>query len=192
MRTIAFALLALACASAAAQPAILQIGGTPYHHRYSEGALHEYTPAGQDDLDRYSDLVTLLPSPEGMTSTDLERFTAGMVDVHRSRGGDVLSRACEAAAATHAAQCTVMVMFVHSTYVEAAVARHMAMRDGIGAVSFSHREYGPDARRRVVAWIDSDAGKRGIAGFLDWTDRIGAGASGNQHESDDATAPVAP
>ena len=68
-----FASLALACipmdrvataedrqshATTADKPAFV-IGGVGYFHRWSQNDQHEFTPTGQDDLDKWSDMITI-------------------------------------------------------------------------------------------------------------------------------------
>ena len=62
------ALLALACipldaqethaTAAAAKPAFV-FGGVSYLHRWSQNDQHEYTPGGQEDLQKWLDMITM-------------------------------------------------------------------------------------------------------------------------------------
>ena len=63
------AVLALACipldaqetyaaATAAAKPAFI-FGGVGYLHRWSQNDQHEFTPEGQEDVEKWSDMITL-------------------------------------------------------------------------------------------------------------------------------------
>lgn len=164
----------LAPADASRPPPSLRIGALTYEHRGSDGDLHEFTPAGQDDLERYAEMVTLPPSP-ARGEDELERYTDEKAEVARRRGGDVLSNRCEPATPTHVADCTLLVVYAQADHVELAVAKHMAVAGTIVPVLFAHREYGDGADARAEAWIASPAGQRLVADFIDWADAMGLG-----------------
>lgn len=174
MRRHALAIL-LAClpAAAAASPPPLEFAGTTWYARWWDGGLVEYTPDGQTDLERYSEMLSLLPTPAGLQAAHLDAYTREMAITHERRGGRVLSRECQPAAPSHLAECTLLIGFGDASHVELAVVRHIALRAGIAGFSLSHREYGDGAEDRAKTWIASPAGQRLVGGFLDWVDATG-------------------
>ena len=54
------ALLAMAALGPAAAAETLVLGGVEYEHRWSRNGQHEYTPAGQEDLERWRDMLSLV------------------------------------------------------------------------------------------------------------------------------------
>ncbi|HEY4560337.1 MAG TPA: hypothetical protein VIG54_06325 [Lysobacter sp.] len=171
-RHLAALAFSLAATNAVAAPPTLAVGNMTYVHRYSDGGLHEYTPEGQDDLDRFADMLTLLPTPEDLRAADLESYSIHMAAVHTRRGGEVLSRECEAATPVHVADCTLLIRFAKAGHVELAVDKQMATKRGLVAMALAHREYGEGAAGRAVAWTQGE-GQRRIADFIDWADRLG-------------------
>lgn len=176
MRRLVLAVL-LAClpAAAPASPPSLEFAGTTWHLRWQQGGLLEYTPDGQGDLDRFSDMLSLLPAPAGLGPDDLEAYSRKMAATYENRDGRVLSRQCEPATARHVADCTLLVGFAGESHVELALVRYLALRAGLVAFSLSHREYGDGAEKRAQAWMASSDGQRTVAGFLDWVDAVGLG-----------------
>lgn len=174
-RLLALAFAVAPLAAAAAPPSKVRIGETVYEHRWSDGDFHEFTPTGQDDLDRYSEMITLPPSPAGRTAADLERYTDEKATTTRTRGGEVLSQRCEPATPTHVPDCTLLVVYAKPDHVELAVSKHMAAAGTIVPVLFAHREYGEGAGQRAQAWMASPAGQRMVADFIDWADAMGLG-----------------
>lgn len=185
-RVAALALSAFAVLAHAAPPPTLEAGGTVYHLRWTgDGGLAEYTPDGQEDLERYSDMISLAPTPAELRPDDMAAYARAMADQVRAGDGDLLSQDCVPDAADHVAECTMFVAYAQPAYTEFAFTRLVAVgADNVACLVLSHREYGATSRAQAQAWLASDAGRARVAGFLDWTSRLGLRRRGD--------APAAP
>jgi hypothetical protein len=76
-------------ATTADKPAFM-FGGVGYFHRWSQNDQHEFTPTGQDDLEKWSDMITINVYPTahdgdalarqiGPQSTSLLLFLVGQI-----------------------------------------------------------------------------------------------------------------
>jgi hypothetical protein len=99
-----FASLALACipmdrvataedrrshATTADKPAFV-IGGVGYFHRWSQNDQHEFTPTGQDDLEKWSDMITISVYPTAHDGDALAVRANAVLENYKSHGGRVL------------------------------------------------------------------------------------------------------
>jgi hypothetical protein len=57
-------ILVLAAAVQAGEPVRLELAGVAYEHRWSQAGQNEFTPAGQEDLERWRDMLTLVERPD--------------------------------------------------------------------------------------------------------------------------------
>lgn len=200
MRCLALLILLVASFRAIAAPT-LQFGDTTWHARSSQGGAVEYTPEGQEDLERFGEMLTFHPVPADLRPEDLEAFTRDTVERHERRGAQIFSSECEPATRVHVADCTIMLAFPRAEHVEIGVTKHLAIRAGLVAISMVHREYGDGAAERTKAWIKSPEGARLMAAFIDWVDAMGLrmdaemparGASGGEEARDVARIQQAP
>ena len=99
-----FASLALACipmdrvaiaedrrsqATTAENPAFV-LGGVGYFHRWSQNDQHEFTPTGQDDLEKWSDMITINVYPTAHDGDALAVKANAVLENYKSHGGRVL------------------------------------------------------------------------------------------------------
>jgi len=127
--------------------------GAEYFHRYSKDDMHEYTPGGQEDLKRWSDMVTTrlyknVKDGEGLAATAntvLETYKANKAVVVRT---DSVPRT-----PTKPAEHLIVVLFPRKDLIEAVFAR-FKIQDGAGAaVIYSHRIYGTKAGNDMSTWL---------------------------------------
>src|SRR5260370_31182356 len=76
-------------ATTAAKPAFV-IGGVGYFHRWSQNAQHEFTPTGQDDLEKWSDMITINVYPAARDGDALAVKANAVLENYKSPGGRVL------------------------------------------------------------------------------------------------------
>lgn len=133
--------------------------GLSYVHRYSRGTLHEFTPKGQKDLTKWTEMVTVnvygdVKDGEGLASKAnavLENYKANKAMVVRT---DSVPRT-----PTRPAEHLIVVLFPQPQFIEAAFAR-FRMADGKGvSVVFSHRVYGTKAGDAMSAWLQKNGEK---------------------------------
>ena len=93
------AVLALVCipldsqktytAATAATPAFV-FGGVSYLHRWSQNDQHEFTPEGQDDLEKWSDMITMNVYPSAHDGDALSAKANAVLENYKSHRGTVL------------------------------------------------------------------------------------------------------
>jgi hypothetical protein len=93
------AVLALACipldsqktyaAATAAKPAFV-FGGVSYLHRWSQNDQHEFTPEGQEDLEKWSDMITMNAYPSAHDGDALAAKANAVLENYKSHGDRML------------------------------------------------------------------------------------------------------
>lgn len=144
----------LASASLAnAAPISLDFDGQTYLLRWSSQHQHEFTPSGQDDLNRWSDMVTINIYPGVSDGEGLADVANGVLANYRRNGATVLRTASLARTADRPAEHLIVALFPTRAFIEAVFAR-LRLADGGGtAVIYSHRQYGQQAGEAMAAWL---------------------------------------
>ena len=134
----------------------LSFAGTTYVHRWSGEHLHEFTPAGQEDLEAWRDMLTITHYPDVTDGEALAATANGVLGNYRDAGATILRTDSVPAASGRPAQHFIAAVFVRPTFTEAAFARFL-IADGIGtAVIRGHRIHGVDTGARMDAWLSAD------------------------------------
>jgi hypothetical protein len=163
------ALLFLLVASAMAEekPSAFTFQHVDYFHRSSSGNQHEFTPARQEDLDHWTEMITINGYP-GVDNGDKMAGAANTVlGNYRSHGGKILKTSSVPATEKRPAEHFIAVLFTRPGFAEAAFARFKLV-DGEGhSFVFSHRLYGEKAAEEMGVWIKANGDKTEKA-LLDW------------------------
>src|SRR3954468_8681148 len=61
-----------------------------YFHRWSQNQQHEFTPAKQEDLDHWSDMITINGYPSVGDADKLAGATNGVLENYRNNQGKIL------------------------------------------------------------------------------------------------------
>ena len=139
-------------------PAAFNFQNVDYFHRWSGDNQHEFTPAKQEDLEHWTDMVTINTYPaadEGekwaqTANADLENY---------KRSGKVLRTNSVRATDERPAEHFIAVLFTRPDFVEAAFAR-FALVDGEGhSFVYSHRFYGSKAPEEMNEWLKANGEK---------------------------------
>jgi hypothetical protein len=141
--------------------------GAPYFHRWSQGTQHEFTPAKQEDLDHWTDMITINLYP-GVDDGEKMAGTANAVlGNYRSHQGKILKTSSVPASDDRPAEHFIAVRFNQPAFVEIAFARFKLV-DGKGhSFVYSHRVYGDKAADEMNAWVKANGEKTENA-LLDW------------------------
>jgi len=127
-----------------------------YFHRYTNADQHEFTPAGQENLNAWTDMVTLLfyrkvKDGEGLAATAnsvLENYKANKAIVVKT---DSVPRTKD-----RPAEHLIVVIFGRPEFIEVAFSR-FRMSGGVGsAVVYSHRIYGNKVGDQMSAWLQRE------------------------------------
>ena len=116
---------------------------------------YEFTPAGQTDLNAWSQMVTLLEYRKVRGGEDLAKTANTVLGTYTSHGGKVLRTNSVPRTSSKAAEYFIAVVLPGSHYLEAAFAR-FRMNDGIGtAIVYSRRFYGKTSADDLGTWAKS-------------------------------------
>jgi len=144
---------------AADDAARCEFGGIAYFHRWTEKDQHEYTPKGQEDLERWSDMVTINLHRAAKDGDGLASVANAVLENYKGAGGRVLRTNSKPRTDTAPAEHLVVVILPQPTMIEIAFARFVLV-DGMGCVVvYSHREYGEKIGPRVSAWLQENGPK---------------------------------
>ena len=145
-------------AAAVAKPAFI-FGGVGYLHRWSMNDQHEFTPEGQDDLEKWSDMITVNVYPNAHDGDALAAKANAVLENYKSHKGMVLRTNSLPRTPDSPAEHLVAVVFGRSNFIEVAFARFKLV-DGVGcSIVYSHRIYGEKVGDQMNAWLNDNASK---------------------------------
>ena len=134
--------------------AAFSLGGIAYFHRYTTGDQHEYTPKGQEDLNAWTDMVTILAYRNVTDGEGLAASANAVLETYKANGAVVLRTDSVPRTATRPAEHLIVVVFPRPEFVEVAFARFRLSRGVGGAAVHSHRIYGKQAGDAMKAWLE--------------------------------------
>jgi len=157
MRAISLLLL-LACTAPAAlsDKSPLEFRGTEYLPRWSKNNQHEFTPAGQEDLEKWTDMITINLYPKVKTGEDLAEATNAVLQNYEKARAMVIRTDSVPRTDNAEAEHLIVVLFPRPDFIEAAFARFKLI-DGTGiSAVYSHRVYGKAAGDEMSAWLEAN------------------------------------
>jgi hypothetical protein len=168
---IACGLLGAQQTHAAAGPAksAFVFGGVGYLHRWSMNHQHEFTPEGQADLEKWSDMITMNVYPDAHDGDALAAKANAVLENYKNHKGMVLKTDSVPRTPERPAEHFVAVVFGRSNFIEVAFARFKLM-DGLGcSIVYSHRIYGEKIGDQMSAWL-KDKGAEKEKALMEWND----------------------
>ena len=145
--------------------------GVSYFHRWSNNDQHEFTPDKQEDLDHWSDMITVNAYP-GVDDGEKMAGTANAVlGNYRSHQGKILKTNSVPATSERPAEHFISVMFVRPQFSEIAFARFKLIDKKGHSFVYSHRFYGDKASEQMNAWIGANGADVEKA-LLEWDGKI--------------------
>jgi len=162
----------VACAQASDPPApetrSLTFGGVTYEHRWPEGGPPEFTPGGDDDLDRWTDMVTLNVHESARDGDQLAAVANGVLANYQG-AGEVVRTDSRPRTAAAPAEHFIAAVLGSPTFLEAAFARVMLVGGRGVVVVYSHRVYGEAAGPAMSDWLSAE-GERVEERLMSWGD----------------------
>jgi len=123
--------------------------------RWAQADSHEYTPAGQEDLDHWSDMITINYYRKVTDGDGLASAANAVLQNYKNNHGRILGTHSVPRTPDKPAEHFVAVVFVVPGTVEAAFARFKLV-GGVGAsIVYSHRFYGDAASGQMSDWLKS-------------------------------------
>jgi hypothetical protein len=146
--------------------------GVEYFHRWSQADQHEFTPAKQEDLDHWSDMITIDGYPGVNEEEKLAEAANAVLGNYQSHGARVLRTDSVPRTEERPAEHFISALFSRPDFAEAAFARFKLV-DGKGySFVYSHRIYGTEAKKQMEAWTTAN-GKATEKALMEWTPSLG-------------------
>ena len=140
---------------------------TDYFHRWSQNTQHEFTPAKQEDLKAWTDMVTINIYPEATDGDALAARANATLENYKTAKAMVLNTRSVPRTKDQPAEHFIAVVFGRPTFVEVAFARFKLV-DGVGSSAvYSHRIYGEKIGDAMSAWL-REKGPEAEKALLEW------------------------
>ena len=153
-------------AAAAAKPAFV-LGGVSYFHRWSMNDQHEFTPEGQEDLEKWSDMITINVYSNAHDGDALAAKANAVLENYKSHNGRVLRTNSVPRTPDRPAEHFIAVVFGRSNFIEVAFARFKLVDSVECSIVYSHRIYGEKVGDQMSAWLKGDGPKMEKM-LMDW------------------------
>ena len=143
-------------------------GNVPYFHRWSQNDQHEFTPARQEDLKRWSDMITVNGYPDVADGDQLAAAANAVLENYKKHQAKVLKTRSVPRTAEQPAEHLIAVIFTQPDFIEVAFARFKLL-DGKGcSLVYSHRIYGEEIGDEMSAWLSAN-GQAIETTLMEWT-----------------------
>jgi hypothetical protein len=124
-----------------------------YFHRWSKDDQHEFTPADQENLEAWTDMVTINQYRKATDAESLAKMANAVQENYKQANGKIVRTTSIPRTKDKPAEHLIVVIFGRPNFYEIAFAR-FKMHDGKGAsIVYSHRFYGKDASDKMRDWI---------------------------------------
>jgi hypothetical protein len=167
-QTAATTRIAAGTAATTEGKAAFVFAGVDYFHRWSQNDQHEFTPQGQEDLEKWSDMITINVYPRALDGDSLAAKANAVLENYKSHGARVLRTNSVPRTPDHAAEHFIAVVFGRPNFIEVAFARFKLV-DGVGcSIVYSHRIYGAKVGDQMSAWLNQNGAKTEKA-LMEWS-----------------------
>jgi hypothetical protein len=144
-------------------------GGVGYLRRWSMNGQHEFTPEGQEDLEKWSDMITINVYPDAHDGDALAAKANAVLENYKSHNGMVLKTNSVSRTQGRPAEHFVAVVFDRPNFIEVAFSRFKLV-DGLGcSIVYSHRIYGEKIGDQMSAWLKTNGPEKEKA-LMEWND----------------------
>lgn len=138
---------------------VFVFGRVGYFHRWSQNDQHEFTPTAQDNLQKWTDMITINVYPSAHDGDALATKANAVLENYKSHGGRVLRTDSVPRTPDRPAEHFIAVVFGRPNFVEAAFARFKLV-DGVGcSIVYSHRIYGQKVGDQMSKWPNDNGPK---------------------------------
>jgi hypothetical protein len=167
LASIRFGLQETRAAATTAKPAFV-LGGVDYFHRWSQKDQHEFTPQGQEDLEKWSDMITINVYASTHDGDALAAKANAVLENYKNHGARVLRTNSVPRTPDRPAEHFISVVFGRPNFIEAAFARFKLI-DGVGcSIVYSRRIYGAKVGDQMSGWLNQN-GPRTEKTLMEWT-----------------------
>ena len=154
-------------ASAGTEPAFV-FGDAGYFHRWSQNQQHEFTPDKQEDLKKWTDMMTVNVYP-GVDDGDSLAATANAVlENYKKHEAKVLKTNSVPRTANRPAEHFIAVVFGRPDFIEVAFARFKVVDEKGFSFVYSHSIYGEKIGDQMSAWLSAN-GEAVEKALMEWS-----------------------
>lgn len=130
--------------------------GVAYFHRWSHNDQHEFTPEKQEDLDKWSDMLTINGYPTVNDGDGLAATANAVLENYKSHQARLLKTRSVPRTADRPAEHFIAVIFTRPNFSEAAFARFKLVEGKGCSFVYSHRIHGEKAADEMSAWLSAN------------------------------------
>lgn len=127
-----------------------------YFHRWLKGDQHEFTPEKQENLDRWSDMMTIIPYPDVHDGERLAERANAVLENYKNHQARLLKTKSVPRTADRPAEHYIAVVFTRADFIEVAFARVKLMGNTGCTFVYSHRIYGEKIGDQMSAWLSAN------------------------------------
>ena len=131
----------------------LNFNQTDYLHRWSQNDQHEFTPPGQEDLSKWTDMLTINFYPLVSEGEGLASVANQVLENYKTHQGRVLRTVSVPRSREKPAEHLIVVVFGRPTFLEAVQARFKLINGKGVSIIYSHRVYGKEAGPEMSSWL---------------------------------------
>jgi len=138
-----------------------------YFHRWSKDEQHEFTPAKQEDLETWSDMMTINGYPNVKDGDGLAEAANAVLENYKKHQARVLKTRSVPRAADRPAEHLIAVVFTRPNFIEVAFARFKLVEGKGFSFVYSHRIYGEKIGDEMSAWLSAN-GQEVEDALMEW------------------------
>lgn len=154
-------------AAFAAEPAFV-FRGVGYFHRWSQKEQHEFTPEKQEDLKKWSDMMTVNGYPDVDNGDSLAKRANAVLENYKKHQAKVLKTSSVPRTADRPAEHFIAVVFGRPDFIEVAFARFKLVEQKGFSFVYSHRIYGEKIGDEMSAWLRAN-GEAVEKALMEWS-----------------------
>jgi hypothetical protein len=133
--------------------ATLNFNQTEYIHRWAQNDLHEFTPPGQEDLSKWTDMLSINIYRQVKDGESLASVANQVLENYKNQQARVLRTVSIPRTAEKPAEHLIVVVFGRPTFLEAVQARFKLIGGKGISIIYSHRAYGKAAGPEMSTWL---------------------------------------
>lgn len=154
-------------ASPATEPAFV-FRDVGYFHRWSQNEQHEFTPDKQEDLKKWSDMMTVNGYPDVDDGDGLAATANAVLENYKKHEAKVLKTNSVPRTADRPAEHFIAVVFGRPDFIEVAFARFKLVDEKGFSFVYSHRIYGEKIGDQMSAWLSAH-GEAVERALMEWS-----------------------
>jgi hypothetical protein len=139
-----------------------------YFHRWSQNEQHEFTPAKQEDLNKWSDMITVNGYPDVSDGESLAARANAVLENYKNHQAKVLKTHSVPRTADRPAEHFIAVFFTRPNFIEVAFARFKLVEGKGFSFVYSHRIYGKEIGDPMSVWLSAN-GDEVEKALMEWS-----------------------